>query len=154
MISEVIHTFLISLSPFGEARLGIPFGIIKGLNPFLAFATGLAANLMIFPLLIFLLKKFNKSLWRSHTYRKQSLKLARRAKNMLGTKVRKYGFWGLMVFVMIPLPVTGAYMGTIAAYIFGVRTRLALASISLGVLISCALVTAGVYFGKMGFELI
>ena len=68
----------------------------------------------------------------------------RRAKNTVGEKIQKYGFWGLMVFVMIPLPITGAYMGTIAASIFKVDRKKALLAISLGVLVSCFLIA---FFG-------
>ncbi len=154
MISDIIQTFLLSISPFGEARVGIPYGIISGMHPMLAFAVGLLANLLVYPIFIALLNRFNQNLWRFRFYRKQSIKLAKRSKKLLGRKVNKYGFWGLMVFVMIPLPITGAYMGTIAAYIFRLKPSQALAAISLGVLISCTLVTTGTYFGKMGIELI
>jgi len=53
---------------------------------------------------------------------------------------------------MIPLPITGAYMGTIASHVFKIRRRKALAAISIGVFISCTIMFAGSYFGKMGFE--
>ncbi|MDZ7847913.1 MAG: small multi-drug export protein [Owenweeksia sp.] len=57
-------------------------------------------------------------------------------------------FGDSVFFVMIPLPVTGAYMGTIAAYILKVHPKKALAAISLGVLISCGLITAGSYWAR------
>ncbi len=154
MIPEIIHTFLLSISPLGEARVGIPYGILRGLNPILAFSVGLAANLLVFPLFIALLNKFDVKLWRFKSYKKQSLKMARRAKSGVGAKIQKYGFWGLMLFVMIPLPVTGAYMGTIASYIFKIRKRKAFLAISLGVTISCVIMAASTYFGKMGVGLI
>ena len=50
-----------------------------------------------------------------------------------------------MVFVMIPLPVTGAYIGTIAAYIFGISYRKSLIAISSGITISSIMVTAFMY---------
>lgn len=154
MLDHFIYTFLLSISPFGEARVGIPYGIINGIHPVWAFVTGLVANLLIFPLFIFLIDVFNNKLWRFRPYKKQSLKLARRAKNGVGAKIQKYGFWGLMVFVMIPLPVTGAYMGTIAAYVFKIRRRKAFVAISIGVAISCLLMAAGTHFGKMGINII
>lgn len=150
MISDLINTFLISLSPFGEGRVGIPYGILQGLHPILAFLVGLTANLLIFPVFKLLIEKFDAKLWRFKLYKKQSVKMVRKAKSGVGEKIQKYGFWGLMIFVMIPLPVTGAYMGTIAAHIFKIRRRKAIAAISLGVLISCSLMAAGSYFGKMG----
>jgi len=59
----------------------------------------------------------------------------------------KYGFWGLMIFVAIPLPGTGAYSGSIAALILGMNKVKAFISISLGVIIAgiiVALATTGV----------
>lgn len=154
MISETIHTFLISLSPFGESRVGIPYGIVSGLHPLWALAVGLAANLLVFPILTFLLEKFNMRFWKFKPYRRQSIKVAQRAKRGVGEKIRKYGFWGLMIFVMIPLPVTGAYAGTIAAYIFKLKRRHAFLAISIGLAISCCIMATGTYFGKLGFSLI
>ncbi|MBP9019859.1 MAG: small multi-drug export protein, partial [Bacteroidales bacterium] len=58
----------------------------------------------------------------------------------------KYGFWGLMIFVAIPLPGTGAYSGSIAALILGMNKVKAFISISLGVIIAgiiVALLTTG-----------
>jgi uncharacterized membrane protein len=52
----------------------------------------------------------------------------------------------LMVFVMIPLPVTGAYIGTIAAYIFGISYRKSLIAISSGITISSTMVALFMYF--------
>lgn len=153
-MTDLIHTFLLSISPFGEARVGIPFGIVKGLHPLLVFAVGLGANLMVYPLLKFLLDNVDTKLWRYRPYKKQSVKLARRAKSGVGNSIKKYGFWGLMVFVMIPLPITGAYMGTIASHIFKIKRRKAFLAISLGVFISCTLMTAGTYLSKMGIDLI
>ena len=47
-----------------------------------------------------------------------------------------------MIFVMIPLPITGAYIGTIAAYIFGISYQKSLIAISSGVTISSIMVTS------------
>jgi uncharacterized membrane protein len=56
--------------------------------------------------------------------------------------IKKYGVWGLMVFVMIPLPITGAYTGTIAAYLFRISYKKSLIAISIGVTISSIMVTS------------
>lgn len=154
LIVIIISTFLVSISPFGEARFGIPFGILNGLNPVLAFLVGLIANLLIYPLFILLIDAFNARLWRFRLYKKSAVMLMRRAKNGVGGNIQKYGFWGLMIFVMIPLPVTGAYMGTIAAYIFNIQRKKAFLAVSIGVTISCLIMTLGVHFGKMGISLL
>lgn len=150
MIYDIVYTFLISISPFGEARAGIPYGVLNGLNPVIAFLVGLAGNLLIFPLFMFLIDAFNARLWRFKFYRKQNIKLIRRAKKGVGAQIQKYGFWGLMIFVMIPLPTTGAYMGTIAAYIFKLPRKEALLATSIGVVISCLIMAIGMHFGILG----
>ena len=58
--------------------------------------------------------------------------------------MEKYGFWGLMVFVMIPLPGTGAYLGTIASYAFNIDKQKAFLAISLGVIGSGIILQAGI----------
>lgn len=154
MTNLIISTFLFSISPFGEARVGILYGIINGLNPVLAFLIGLVANLLIFPMVVFLLNSFNKRLWKITLYKKGALKLMRRAKGGVGENIKKYGFWGLMIFVMIPLPVTGAYMASLAAYIFKVQRKQAFLAISLGVVISCLIMATGAHFGILGISLL
>ncbi|MBD8490120.1 small multi-drug export protein [Echinicola sp. CAU 1574] len=154
MIHIILHTFLLSISPFGESRVGIPYGVINGLHPVTALSVGLVANLLVFPILLFLIDTFNERLWKFRLYKSQSVKLMRRAKDGVGDKIQKYGFWGLMVFVMIPLPFTGVYMGTIAAYIFKLPRAQAFVAISIGAVISCLILAFGSHFGKMGAELI
>lgn len=152
MLEDIIQTFLISISPLGEARVGIPYGILTGLNPYLAFGVGLIANLLVFPLMMFLIDTFNAKLWKYKHYKIQSLKLMRRTKKGMGDNIKKYGFWGLMIFVMIPLPFTGAYSGVIAAIIFKIGRRKAFFAISIGVFISCLLIAFGFHFTKIGLD--
>ena len=59
-----------------------------------------------------------------------------RTRKKVESNIEKWGFWGLMIFVMIPLPFTGAYIGTIAAYIFKINYKKALLAINIGVLIA------------------
>ena len=79
-------------------------------------------------------------------YKKSAIKLSLRARRKTKNVIGKYGAWGLMVFVMIPLPFTGAYIGTIASYIFGINYRKSLFAISFGVIISCTVIAYGVEF--------
>lgn len=154
MITDLIQTFLVSISPFGEARVGIPYGVVLGLHPLWAFVVGLGANLLVYPIFKYLLDNFDTKLWKFRPYKRQSIKLARRAKSGVGAKIQRYGFWGLMLFVMIPLPITGAYMGTIASHVFRIRRRKAFAAISIGVIISCSIMATAAHLGKAGAELI
>jgi len=142
MFSDILFTFLISISPFGEARAGIPYGELNGLPILLVFVIGLAANLLIFPLFYRAIEFSKKYFSKNEFYKKSVIYLSSRAKSRTKTMIKKYGVWGLMVFVMIPLPVTGAYTGTIAAYIFRISYKKSLIAISIGVTISSIMVTS------------
>lgn len=140
MLQDILFTFLISLSPFGEARAGIPYGELNGLPIVTAFLIGLAGNLLVFPLFYKFIEMGNKYLLKNRFYKKSAVQLSLRARGKSKNVINKYGVWGLMLFVMIPLPITGAYIGTIAAYIFGINYQKSLIAISSGITISSFLV--------------
>ena len=142
MFQDILFTFLISFSPFGEARAGIPYGELVGLPILWVFVIGLTANLLVFPVFYKVIELANKNLWKNPLYKRTAIYLSSRARTKTKTIIKKYGVWGLMVFVMIPLPVTGAYIGTIASYIFGISYRKSLIAISSGITI---MVTAFMY---------
>ena len=145
MFQDILFTFLISFSPFGEARAGIPYGELIGLPILWVFVIGLTANLLVFPVFYKVIELANKNLWKNPLYKRTAIYLSSRARTKTKTIIKKYGVWGLMVFVMIPLPVTGAYIGTIASYIFGISYRKSLIAISSGITISSIMVTAFMY---------
>jgi uncharacterized membrane protein len=135
MLKDIIFTFLISFSPFGEARVGIPYGIEHtDLTLIWVFIIALSANLLVFPLFYRVIEFFNNHFLKSKWYRKAAIYLSLRARRKTGAVVQKYGAIGLLIFVMIPLPFTGAYIGTIAAYIFKIEYKKALLAINIGVL--------------------
>ena len=142
MLQDILFTFLISFSPFGEARAGIPYGELNGLPIMLVFIVGLVANLLVFPIFYKVIELANKHLWKNPFYKKTALFLALRARTKTKEVIKKYGVWGLMLFVMIPLPVTGAYIGTIAAFIFGISYQKSLIAISSGITISSIMVAS------------
>ena len=142
MLQDILFTFLISFSPFGEARAGIPYGELNGLPIILVFIVGLVANLLVFPIFYRAIEMANKHLWKNPLYKKMALYLALRARTKTKEVIKKYGVWGLMIFVMIPLPVTGAYIGTIAAFIFGISYQKSLIAISSGITISSIMVAS------------
>ena len=145
MFQDILFTFLISLSPFGEARAGIPYGELNNLPIIWVFVIGLTANLLVFPVFYKAIELANKHLSKNPLYKRTAIYLSSRARTKTRTVIKKYGVWGLMVFVMIPLPVTGAYIGTIASYIFGISYRKSLIAISSGITISSIMVTAFMY---------
>ena len=140
MIQEIIIAMLWSISPFGEAKVGIPYGLLQGLNIYLVFVIAFAANILVFPMMMFFLEKVNRYLLPWNPYKKAALWIARRAKTGSGGKIQRYGFWGLIFFVMIPLPGTGVYAGSIATYLFKIERRKAFAANVIGIFFSSVIV--------------
>lgn len=140
MILDLIIAMLWSLSPFGEAKVGIPYGLLNGVNIYLVFAGCFLANVLVFPIMHFFLTTINKSLLKWHYYKKSAIYIARRAKLGSGEKIKKYGFIGLIFFVMLPVPGTGVYAGSIASYIFKMEKKRAFAANVVGIFFSSVIV--------------
>jgi uncharacterized membrane protein len=140
VLTDILITILWSISPFGEAKVGIPFGLLNDLNIYLVFVIAFGANVLVFPIMMFFLDKVNHYLLRWNWYKKSALWVARRAKTGSGDKIQKYGFWGLIFFVMIPLPGTGVYAGSIATYLFKIERKKAFAANVIGIFFSSVIV--------------
>lgn len=63
--------------------------------------------------------------------------------------IEKYEFWGLVIFVGIPLPGTGAWTGALIAALLGIRFRKAFPAIVLGVFLAAFLMTV-LSYGVLG----
>jgi len=131
MTREIALTLLATVSPISELRGGIPLGISLGLDPLFTFFLAIIANTLIFFPIFFALRLFyDKLLYRIPLFDKYLDNLRKRGK----PKVEKYGFWGLFLFVAIPLPITGAYTGTILVWLLGMDWRKAFPAVGLGVI--------------------
>ena len=67
--------------------------------------------------------------------------------------MEKWGWLGIAVFVAIPLPMTGAWTGTLGAWVLGVTKKRTMAAVILGVLIAGIIVTAVVMLGIEALQL-
>ncbi len=129
-----------SISPFGEAKVGIPYGMLNDVNIYVLFVGCFLANVLVFPIMMFFLDTVNTKLLRWRSYKKSAIYIARRAKNGSADKIKKYGFWGLIFFVMIPIPGTGVYAGSIATYLFKIEKTKAFWANVIGIFFSSLIV--------------
>jgi uncharacterized membrane protein len=137
-VGKFISTFFISMVPIVELRLGLPYGIALGLPYGLSLTAAVLGNMVPVPFIIVYIKRIFAWL-RRRSARFNTLvdSLERRAEGKKAT-VEKYAFWGLFLFVAIPLPGTGAWTGSLIAAMMDMKVKDAFPSILLGVL------TAGV----------
>jgi uncharacterized membrane protein len=140
LLKDLIIAALWSISPLGEAKVGIPYGLLNGVNIYLVLVVCFLANVMVFPIMMFFLNTVNKYLLRWHLYKKGALFIARRAKTGSGDQIRKYGFYGLIFFVMLPVPGTGVYAGSIASYLFKIERKKAFVANTIGIFLSSVII--------------
>ena len=145
VIGKMCATFFISMLPVGELRVGLPYGIALGLEYPLALMAALLGNMIPVPFIIVYIKRIFAWM-RRHMPRMNALitKLEDRA-NLKGETVQKYGHWGLLLFVAIPLPGTGAWTGALIAALLNIRTAKAVPVILIGVSIAAAIMTLITY---------
>jgi uncharacterized membrane protein len=151
--SPLLITGLISMVPIFELRGGIPVGIAAlKQNPFLVYIIAVIFNLIpVIPVLLFLnpIKKLleNVPVFRGFF----NFLTAKAEKNKM--IVEKYEEFGLMLFVAIPLPVTGAWTGSLIAVVMGLKVMKSFLFISLGVIIAGIIVTLLTLLGTTGIVL-
>ena len=144
-VGKFISTFLISMVPIVELRFGLPYGIARGLSYPLALTAALLGNMLPVPFIIVYIQRVFAWL-RGRWGRLDAFitRLENRA-HLKGETVQRVGPWGLLLFVAIPLPGTGAWTGALIAALLNLRVRQAAPAIFVGVCIAAAIMSAGTY---------
>lgn len=145
-VGKFIATFLISMVPVVELRGGLPYGIGFGLPYWAALTAAVLGNMLPVPFIIVFIKRIFKWM-RTKSLRMNDLvnRLEKKAENKRGT-IEKYGLFGLIILVAIPLPGTGAWTGSLVAAIMNMQVKHSVPCIFIGVLIAAGIMTA-VTFG-------
>ena len=142
---KIVATFILSMMPVGELRFGLPYGIALGLDYPVALMAALLGNMIPVPFIIVYIKRI--FLWmRAHlpVFNSFITRLEEKA-NLKGETVEKYGPVGLLLFVAIPLPGTGAWTGALVAALLDMKTEKAVPYIMLGVCIAASIMTLVTY---------
>ncbi|HHY05530.1 MAG TPA: small multi-drug export protein [Clostridia bacterium] len=140
MLNRDWYVLVLSMLPFTELRATIPLAVAWGMYPWRAFWLAVVGNVIpVFPILL-LLQPVEKGL-KSFPRLGSSFQNLLRKTRYKGEQIKKYGLLGLLLFVAIPLPGTGAWTGAILAWLFGFPYFSAFFMISLGVLGAGLLVT-------------
>ena len=140
-LSAWFWVFLVSMLPVVELRGAIPLGIGLGLSPWVAALAALLGNLLIVPLLLWLVPALVAWLERYPWFARAWNRLEARLRLKGEEAVQRYGALGLLLFVAIPLPGSGAWTGALIAVVLGLKKRYAGPAIALGVLLAAVLVT-------------
>ena len=147
-VGKVLTTLLVSMLPVVELRGAIPVGVGLGLPVWQAAVISMIGNLLPVPFIIAFVRTLMDWLrQRSDRAKKFVAWLEKKGTGKRADRVRQAKFWGLFLFVAIPLPGTGAWTGALVAVLLNMRMKNSIPPIILGVMVAGLLVslaTAGV----------
>ncbi|MBN2110463.1 MAG: small multi-drug export protein [Methanosarcinaceae archaeon] len=141
-VPDWMATIIISAIPIAELRGSIPVAIhVYGMAPESAYLLAVLGNMLpVVPLLLFL-EPVSIYLRQFRLFDMFFSWLFGRTHRNHTERFEKYGTMALTLFVAVPLPVTGAWTGCAAAFVFGIKFRHALPAILAGVMIAGLIVS-------------
>ena len=149
-IGKELIAFIISMIPILELRGGLLAAgpAILDIPMWQAIPICVIGNLLPIPFILLLITKIFD--WMKGTRKLKPIveKLEKKALSK-SDKIEKYEFWGLVIFVGIPLPGTGAWTGALIAALLGIRFRKAFPAIVLGVCLAAFIMTV-LSYGFLG----
>jgi uncharacterized membrane protein len=138
---------ILSLTPISELRGAIPYAVANGMPLFLAALWCVAWNALAGPIAYVFLSTVHRLLYRWKAYASFFDRVVGRARAKVHASVEKYGYWGIVLFVGVPLPLTGAWTGALGAWILGMDRKKAMLAAAAGVLMAGGIVTLVVGLG-------
>lgn len=127
--------FVISILPILELRGGLLAAVALGLDPLPSYIISIIGNIIPIPFILLFITKILDWMRKSKKFKKIALWLDKKVEKNK-SKIEKYGYVGLTLFVGIPLPGTGAWTGTLIAAVLEMDRKKSLLSIFLGVLMA------------------
>lgn len=147
-VSPEIVVFIISLFPILELRGGLLAASLLKIPAMTAVPLCILGNILPIPFILLFIKQIFKWLKKTKTFRPMVEWLEKKAMGK-SEKIQKYEFVGLMLFVGIPLPGTGAWTGALIASLLDIDIKKSSLAIFLGVLIATVIMLI-VSYGVLG----
>ena len=144
IFSPEFITFIISMMPILELRGGLIAARLFGIEYLKALMICICGNVIPIPFVLFLLTPIFTWLKKTRLFRPLVEKLEARAMGK-SDRIQKYEFWGLVLFVGIQLPGTGAWTGGLIASMLGISPKKAVPATLLGVCLAAALMSIFTY---------
>ena len=141
-----LGVLLCSMIPIIELRGAIPLGAAMGLPWWECYILSIIGNMIPVPFILLFIRKILEWMIKSEIklFYKFANWIERKAEKNRA-KIEKYSFWGVCFFVAIPLPVTGAWTGSLVAATINMKFWKAMLSALLGVMIAGVVMTLGSY---------
>ncbi len=142
-MSHALSTILTAMTPIGELRMALPIAILNyKMNIVPAYLLSVLGNIIPVFLILIFLRFFVKFLMQNFkVFDKFFNWLFERTRRRFARKYEKWGKLALVIFVAIPLPITGAWTGSVAAWLFNFKYWQSILLIFIGVCISGIIVS-------------
>lgn len=145
--STVLIAIVLSFLPISELRGAIPYAVARGMPLATAALLAVACNALVGPVALLFLETFHKLFYKWSWYARFFDSFVEKTRAKVHRNVEKYGYLGIMLFVAIPLPVTGAWTGTLGAWILGLERKKTMLAVAAGVVIAGLVVSLVVGLG-------
>ncbi|MFC1941718.1 COG2426 family protein [Chloroflexota bacterium] len=146
-LSDILAVVAIAASPISELRGAIPVAVVLYHFPwYYALLFSIIGNLIPVPFILLFLNVITKLLSKTRFSDRLLQRFITRIRRK-GKAIERYERIGLALFVAIPLPITGAWTGSILAVLLGLKFRYAFLSILAGVLAAGVVVTCATLLG-------
>ncbi len=139
-LPKEIVAFIVSMLPIVELRGGLPVASVLGIPYFKALGICVLGNLVPIPFILWLIIPVFAWMKKTKLFSPLVNKLESKTLSKKD-KLEKGEFWGLMIFVGIPLPGTGAWTGALLAALLGIKFKKALLAIVCGVFLAAAIMS-------------
>ena len=147
-VAEEVIVFIISLMPILELRGGLLAAKLLGVPLLTAIPICIAGNIIPIPFILLFIRKIFVWMKRFRLFRPMIEKLEKKAMSK-SDKVSKMEFWGLALFVGIPLPGPGAWTGSLIAALLEMDIKKAVISELVGIVIATIIMSI-VSYGLLG----
>lgn len=141
-VGRELCVFFCAMLPIIECRGAVPLGCALGLPWWQNVLFSMAGNLLPVPFILLFIRAILK--WmrtcRVGFFNKIAAWLDRKIEKHKGT-IEKYSYWGVMIFVGLPIPGTGAWTGTLIASVLGLEPKKSFFAACGGVLMATAIMT-------------
>jgi len=151
-LPKELSVFAVAMLPIFELRGAIPLGFYLEIPLVKTFILAAVGNFVPVIPLYFLLLPISNALSRTPLFKAFFDWLYSHTKKRADI-VQRYEALGLMLFVAIPLPITGAWTGTVAATIFKIKFKYTILAIAFGIIIAGVIVTTLCLLGKLGWNM-
>ena len=142
IVGKELCVLFCSMLPIIELRGAIPLGAALGLPWWQCYLIAVVGNMLPVPIILLFVKAVLN--WmvkcRVKLFNKIANKMFEKAEKNR-EKIERYAFWGLTLFVAIPLPATGAWTGTLVAALFDMKFWKSVLAALVGVLIAGVVMT-------------